>query len=81
MVLMTVSTLYAASVSASIRPQDATKMTKSDYCRARAEGCKRKADAAGDPKVKAQLIDFADQWRYMAEQAEQSGSIGGLIVS
>jgi hypothetical protein len=49
------------------------EMTKSDYWRARAEGCERKADAAGDPKVKAQLTDFADQWRYMAEQAEQLG--------
>jgi hypothetical protein len=55
-----------------------SEMTKSDYCRARAEGCERKADAASDPKVKAQLADFADQWRYMAKQAELPGSVGGL---
>ena len=48
-------------------------MTKSDYYRARAEQCERKADADHDPKVKAQLEDFAVQWRYMAAQAERLG--------
>jgi hypothetical protein len=48
-------------------------LTKSSDYRARAEGCDRKADADRDPKVKAQLEDFADQWRWMAAQAERQG--------
>jgi hypothetical protein len=48
-------------------------LTKSSDYRARAEGCERKADADRDPKVNAQLEDFADQWRWMAAQAERLG--------
>jgi hypothetical protein len=48
-------------------------MTKSNHYRANAERCERKANADRDPKVRAQLEDFADQWRYMAAQAERLG--------
>jgi ssDNA-binding Zn-finger/Zn-ribbon topoisomerase 1 len=48
-----------------------SELTKSDYYRTKAEGCERKADTARDLETKAQLKDFAGQWRYMAAQAEQ----------
>ena len=48
-------------------------MSKSDDYRAKAEGCEFRAEIARDPEVKAQLKDFADQWRYMAAQADLRG--------
>jgi hypothetical protein len=53
-----------------LRPSE---LNKSGYYRARAEACDRKADTAYDPGFKAQLKDFAGQWRCLADQAECLG--------
>lgn len=48
---------------------------RAETCRKKVTECQRLGMAASDPAIRQVYLDFAQQWRELAEQAEQIAAL------
>jgi hypothetical protein len=50
---------------------------RAEVCRKKATECQRLAMAASDPAIRQVYLDLTQQWRELADQAEQVAAMQG----